>query len=65
MTSLNELLEDLELTIKELSETLISELALREEREYEKELKNQVPEYTAQYSYFNINLLRYMHTLEY
>ena len=41
MTSLNELLVDLEITIKELSETLIAELALRDEREYEKELKNQ------------------------
>ncbi|ELU04544.1 hypothetical protein CAPTEDRAFT_168941 [Capitella teleta] len=39
--ALNQLLEELELTIKDYSETLITELALRDELEYEKELKNQ------------------------
>ena len=40
-TDINEILSDYELTIKELSETLVSELALRDELEYDKELKNQ------------------------
>ena len=40
-TALNELLNDYELTIKELSEILVQELALRDELEYDKELKNQ------------------------
>lgn len=40
-TALNELLSDYELTIKELSEVLVQELALRDELEYDKELKNQ------------------------
>ena len=40
-TALNELLSDYEITIKELSETLVQELALRDELEYDKELKNQ------------------------
>lgn len=39
--ALNELLAQFELTIKELSETLVTELALRDELEYDKELKNQ------------------------
>ena len=39
--ALNELLEELECTIKEYSETLIQQLAMRDEREFEKELKNQ------------------------
>jgi len=38
---LNELYLDLELMIKDYSEVLIDELALRDELEYEKELKNQ------------------------
>ncbi|CAG9820179.1 unnamed protein product [Phaedon cochleariae] len=37
---LNELFLELEVLIREFSETLISELALRDELEYEKELKN-------------------------
>ncbi|RZF49042.1 hypothetical protein LSTR_LSTR016621 [Laodelphax striatellus] len=37
---LNELYLELELLIRDYSETLISELALRDELEYEKELKN-------------------------
>ncbi len=41
MSALNELYEELECTIREYSETLIAELALRDELEYEKELKNQ------------------------
>ena len=41
ISALNELLEELEVTIKDYSETLIAELALRDELEYEKELKNQ------------------------
>ncbi|XP_052767323.1 fasciculation and elongation protein zeta-2-like [Mya arenaria] len=40
-TAINEILSDYELTIKELSETLVQELALRDELEYDKELKNQ------------------------
>ena len=40
-SALNELFEELEVTIKEYSETLIHQLALRDELEYEKELKNQ------------------------
>ncbi len=40
-SALNELQEELEVTIKEYSETLIHQLALRDELEYEKELKNQ------------------------
>ncbi|XP_041352386.1 fasciculation and elongation protein zeta-2-like [Gigantopelta aegis] len=38
---LHEVLAEYELTIKELNETLVLELALRDEREYDKELKNQ------------------------
>lgn len=37
---LNDLYLELELLIRDYSETLISELALRDELEYEKELKN-------------------------
>ncbi|GLH12334.1 Uncharacterized protein GBIM_17066, partial [Gryllus bimaculatus] len=37
---LNELYLELELLIRDFSETLIAELALRDELEYEKELKN-------------------------
>ena len=40
-SALNELYEELEVTIKDYSETLIHQLALRDELEYEKELKNQ------------------------
>ncbi|OWF51444.1 fasciculation and elongation protein zeta-2-like [Mizuhopecten yessoensis] len=40
-TKLNEVLAEYEVIIKELSETLIRELALRDEYEYDKELKNQ------------------------
>ncbi|XP_001354538.4 fasciculation and elongation protein zeta-2 [Drosophila pseudoobscura] len=39
-TQLNELYMEMEVLIQELSETLINELALRDELEYEKELKN-------------------------
>jgi len=41
LCALNEMLEELEATIKDYSETLIAELALRDELEFEKELKNQ------------------------
>lgn len=41
ISALNELYEELECTIRDHSETLIHELALRDELEYEKELKNQ------------------------
>lgn len=41
MKQLNELLLDTEVMVKEYSETLIEELALRDELEFEKELKNQ------------------------
>ncbi|XP_066245082.1 fasciculation and elongation protein zeta-2 [Euwallacea similis] len=40
LSQLNELYMELEVLIREFSETLISELALRDELEYEKELKN-------------------------
>ncbi|XP_014260413.1 fasciculation and elongation protein zeta-2 [Cimex lectularius] len=40
VSQLNELFMELELLIRDYSETLISELALRDELEYEKELKN-------------------------
>ncbi|KAL1505415.1 hypothetical protein ABEB36_004987 [Hypothenemus hampei] len=40
LTQLNELFLELEVLIREFSETLIAELALRDELEYEKELKN-------------------------
>lgn len=40
VSQLNELYLELELLIKDYSETLISELALRDELEFEKELKN-------------------------
>ncbi|KAK5643349.1 hypothetical protein RI129_007194 [Pyrocoelia pectoralis] len=40
LTQLNELYMELEVLIREFSETLITELALRDELEYEKELKN-------------------------
>ncbi|XP_055550535.1 fasciculation and elongation protein zeta-2 [Wyeomyia smithii] len=40
ITQLNELYMEMELLIREFSETLIAELALRDELEYEKELKN-------------------------
>jgi len=40
LSQLNEVYLELELLIREYSETLISELALRDELEYEKELKN-------------------------
>ncbi|XP_016982320.1 fasciculation and elongation protein zeta-2 [Drosophila rhopaloa] len=39
-TQLNELYMEMEVLIQELSETLINELALRDELEFEKELKN-------------------------
>ncbi|XP_022099398.1 fasciculation and elongation protein zeta-2-like isoform X2 [Acanthaster planci] len=41
LSELNELLEDLEATIKEYSEALVTELALREDLCFEKETKNQ------------------------
>lgn len=41
IAQLNELYMEMEVLIREFSETLISELALRDELEYEKELKNQ------------------------
>ncbi|XP_052058117.1 fasciculation and elongation protein zeta-2-like [Mytilus californianus] len=40
-SALNEVLAEYEIVIKELSEILIRELALRDELEYDKELKNQ------------------------
>lgn len=40
ITQLNELYMEMEVLIREFSETLISELALRDELEYEKEMKN-------------------------
>lgn len=40
-SQLNELLGEMESLVGALSETLIAELALRDELEYEKELKNQ------------------------
>lgn len=40
ISQLNEIYLEMEILIRELSETLISELALRDELEYEKELKN-------------------------
>ncbi|XP_058446048.1 fasciculation and elongation protein zeta-2 [Malaya genurostris] len=40
ITQLNELYMEMEVLIREFSETLISELAFRDELEYEKELKN-------------------------
>lgn len=40
INQLNELYLEMEILIRELSETLINELALRDELEYEKELKN-------------------------
>lgn len=40
ISQLNELYMEMETIIRELSETLITELALRDECEYEKELKN-------------------------
>lgn len=39
-TQLNELYMEMEVLIREFSETLINELALRDELEYEKEMKN-------------------------
>lgn len=40
IAQLNDLYMEMEVLIREFSETLISELALRDELEYEKELKN-------------------------
>lgn len=40
INQLNELYMEMEVLIQELSETLINELALRDELEFEKELKN-------------------------
>ena len=40
-TQLHEVVAEYELVIKELNETLVLELALRDEREFDKELKNQ------------------------
>lgn len=40
ISKLNELYMEMEVLIREFSETLISELALRDELEYEKEMKN-------------------------
>lgn len=40
ITEINEYYMEMEVLIREFSETLISELALRDELEYEKELKN-------------------------
>lgn len=39
--ALNDLLTEYERTTKELSETLVQELALRDDLEFDKELKNQ------------------------
>lgn len=39
-TQLNDILMEMEILIREFSETLINQLALRDELEYEKELKN-------------------------
>ena len=41
LLELNELLEEMDETIKEFSDVLVTQLALREELEYEKEMKNQ------------------------
>ncbi|XP_077866053.1 fasciculation and elongation protein zeta-2-like [Saccoglossus kowalevskii] len=41
LLTLNELLEELESTIQDYSEVLIEQLALRDELEFEKEVKNQ------------------------
>lgn len=41
VADLNGVLNDYEVTIRELNETLVTELALRDELEYDKELKNQ------------------------
>ena len=41
LSELNELLEDLEATVKDYSEALVTELALREDLYFEKETKNQ------------------------
>ena len=41
MSALNELYDELEHTFRDNSEVLITSLALRDEQEYEKELKNQ------------------------
>ena len=41
VSSLNELYDELEHTFRDNSEVLITSLALRDEQEYEKELKNQ------------------------
>lgn len=40
ITQLNDILMEMEILIREFSETLINQLALRDELEYEKELKN-------------------------
>lgn len=40
VSELNELLEEIETTIKEYSEELVQQLALRDELEFEKEVKN-------------------------
>ena len=40
MSELNELLEEIETAIKEYSEELVQQLALRDELEFEKEVKN-------------------------
>lgn len=42
LSQLNEVYLELEVLIREYSETLISELALRDELEYEKELKKYI-----------------------
>ena len=40
LVQLNEVLEELDQTVKEYSEVLVQQLALREDLEYEKETKN-------------------------
>ena len=40
MNELSQILNDIELLIKDLSEELVSDLGIRDELEYEKELKN-------------------------
>ena len=40
MNELSHILNDIELLIKDLSEELVSDLGVRDELEYEKELKN-------------------------
>ena len=57
MSALNELLEDIELRIKEYSDTLVHELALREELDFDKVCLLMLHDFTDSQTLTGINSL--------